>query len=50
MISHPNWGTRNYPATVFARAPVDVVVRVLAESGRECEGVSVNEGEGMLGR
>ena len=25
VVSHPQWGTAVYPATLFARAPVDVI-------------------------
>lgn len=34
ILSHPRWGTRVYPATVFAVAPSDVVeafIREMAE-------------------
>lgn len=31
VINHPQWGTRNYPATLFTTAPVEVLNRVLDE-------------------
>jgi hypothetical protein len=30
MIRHPRWGTRVYPATLFIRAPFDVIERVVS--------------------
>ncbi|KAJ3021343.1 hypothetical protein HKX48_008738 [Thoreauomyces humboldtii] len=31
VITHPSWGTRNYPATIFCAAPVNVVTKVIEE-------------------
>ncbi|KAJ3084874.1 hypothetical protein HDU99_000001 [Rhizoclosmatium hyalinum] len=32
IISHPVWGTRNYPATLFTTCPVDLLAVVLEDS------------------
>ncbi|KAJ3029026.1 UNVERIFIED_CONTAM: hypothetical protein HDU68_000322 [Siphonaria sp. JEL0065] len=32
IISHPVWGTRNYPATLFTTCPLDVLQSVLEDS------------------
>jgi hypothetical protein len=35
VIAHPEWGTRVYPATLFAAAPVEEVVRAAREAAEE---------------
>ncbi|KAJ3172887.1 hypothetical protein HDU87_007723 [Geranomyces variabilis] len=31
VLVHPQWGTRNYPSTVFSAAPLDVMLKVAKE-------------------
>ena len=35
IVAHPEWGTRVYPATLFAAAPVEEVVRAAREAAEE---------------
>jgi Methylmalonic aciduria and homocystinuria type D protein len=31
VLSHPSWGTSVYPATLFVKAPVSVLIEILKE-------------------
>ena len=33
VLSHPTWGSAVYPATLFARAPLEVVVAAIERAG-----------------
>lgn len=38
VLSHPTWGTAVYPATLFAKAPLDVLKAAIERAGRAGEG------------
>lgn len=40
ILTHPKWGSSVYPATIFAYAPKEVVIRLLNEHYPEASGAS----------
>ncbi|KAL0050072.1 hypothetical protein WJX82_003888 [Trebouxia sp. C0006] len=44
VLIHPCWGTSVYPATLFTKAPVNVLKKVIEEEGRASPADAAREG------
>lgn len=38
IVLHPKWGTSVYPASMFAKAPIEVVVEAIEKAEEHCKG------------